>query len=292
MVARALFLMLWGFIPVGCMRGPTDELCNGNEELRLATLSLSESGSLGERVLFENGTWNLFLNGRCELWTRAGNFSEVRMRTISMEEARELERKVGVPDWSRLYSRSSEYCNPGTDSPRFEFFFRGNVLAFGCLGLAPTIEYAEWESVLQRHAAAIGELHPLGEPVRGAVRFLLDGPNLPDVNIAPQLLRNAEPWPLGDPLDVVVEDRRPSLIAPTVRVVTGDDADVLREYRTRYVSGEIGAHPLAGVPFIEKDGTAYFLYLRDSYPFEDKDGRVSLPGKGFSPDAAADDNFF
>ncbi|MFM2416165.1 MAG: hypothetical protein RL385_888 [Pseudomonadota bacterium] len=255
------------------------KLCDGSSGLRLAYQAIvGGTDNNGERLLFENGTHTLYLDGSCRLWVREGQWSAVRTRMMAASDVSALQAGLPLSRWVELASGSSEYCVTEFDSQVLQFLVGSSVFQVGCGRFSSPVLNTSEEMELQNAVLAeIKRLYQSAAPIDGPVRYTL----LPFLGgfVSAEDWKGAVAWPLSSNPNELAE-RRPdpeSLPPLTAHQAQGADASKLRALRDRYLAGEIGRFPLIAIPILQPDGSRFMLYLRDEYPFEN-DGLVTLKG--------------
>jgi hypothetical protein len=129
-----------------------------------------------------------------------------------------------------------------------------------------------------RLAAWTDMLWEQGEPLLGALRV--------SVVVVPDGAAGmaTAPWPLMiDPASIAAVEG-PTSEYPTVRIDGGDDLSTLRELRRQYREDDLppdmpnNLYQHGHLMFHDAGGQDLFkLWIRDSLPLEDEDGRIPLP---------------
>jgi hypothetical protein len=238
-------------------------VCDGSASLRLAHWGEPVNASTGQVVLLERGAQNLYVDGHCRAWVRAGEWDELRTLTLGDDDVQRLTAQLRLAEWASL---QAAYCVDVTDLGPLAFYYAAKLIVLsGCNNL-PAAPFDLWSTM----RAQISALFSRGTPVtEGRVRYRL----LPYSGPDPQAVRGGQPWPLGN----IDQSLAPPAVdgGPAIQMVEGEAATELRQLRARYRAGEIGDYPLFGIPIVETDGRRFSLYARDVSPFEDAEGRIT-----------------
>lgn len=248
-------------------------LCDGSDSVRLAyRLAGGGPAPPGSQVLSENGFVYLIITGTCHYWVLAEIESEVREGTLSADQAASLAADLGLERWSELPPKQ-----PGggcADGPTPTVRFRGDRYELpGCTFPAPDGGAAlALESAL---AAVVKALYLTGAPASGSVRFVLTRPQF-DWGSAVEAQAVAWPQAAPDAASVAMTTEQIfSYRSGSSALATEAAAVALRAIRTMF-GGNVRPLSDGALPVVDRDGTAYLLYLRDSIPLEDDHGLLDV----------------
>ena len=249
---------------------PSIELCNGTSELRLV---MHYKGSfypnLTSAVLWENGGSTLLLDGNCNVYLQKSIWYPIHTRILSATEEQQLIEELQISKWPKLVGI---YVNCW-DCMHVEAWADGYLISV--IGGAAVTTEPSIDIHMLGYNYRFGH-YDEGEPVTGAVRYtlFLEPNGMKDS----AYYRGAKPWPFGDPQPFVS-----TLGDQKVFVAEGTEAEILRDLWNKALSGEISRYVgsnsevPAFIPFVQPDGTQYGLFVRDTTPFEDENGRLMLP---------------
>jgi len=291
------------------------ELCDGSTEIRLYILA-----GYNKNKVQGTGNSMLILNGKCQIYLQRDFWDPIQVRTLTPAEIEELKTVLRVEQWPAIagtYYRRDCLSYSAAWVAGHEIIVGhvacGNYFttpAYGGEGPVPISEPAI--DFLQLAENYRKEHYDEGTPVTGPVRYALFE-DLMFRSPTSLFYKGAEPWPFGDPKEIAItyEDtqRNPSLYEHKYQLTDDDkQVEILRELRRQFIIGEISfsdnsygtpvrppppvwaGTPIlkqipaasSGIPILQNDGTGYELFMRDTTPFEDENGRLNLPGR-FNP---------
>lgn len=249
---------------------PASALCDGSEALRLRAQVLGSGQVLpGSAVLSENGFDFLAVDGRCHFWVQQRSFGPVHEGFLDVAQADELLAALRTDSWA---SMAGTYRSSLCDGPGHRYRFDGAEIDIipVCNGQR-TDGPVEWIRPAVR--SAIDRLFAIGTQVRGPVRFTLLRNDELEFPSSSEAFRAAPQWPLRRRAEDV------ALGTSDVRGSTGPfqradppEAACLQAIATQYRQRAIG-DAIAGFAPIVSEGRRFRLFVRDSVPFEDADGR-------------------
>lgn len=259
--------------------GQAKPLCVGQAGVALAYQVIASASRVegGAQVLFDNGSWFLFVDGDCRYWTlpaeAPGEWADVRTGTLNSTEAAELAADLAVEKYARLAGIHQDEREPIADAPtiRFHDGVHRVECGSGCSGDVP--------NVLATAATAgldwVELLWQRGKPVQGPVRVIVVR-----LGEGPRLLGPPAPWPAGDVAAVAItEEEAVRLEFGEGVLFEGTKADSLRKLRAEYRDGLHGNWYYRYIPIDDPTGESagYRAYVRDTLPFEDDRGIVVPP---------------
>jgi hypothetical protein len=271
------------------------DLCNGSAEVRLGVFRGSSGGGYSKLPTSTNGQ-TIVLDGKCQIFIQRAWWDPIHVRTLTPAEIEELKTALRVEEWPAI--AGTYYLDDCLAYYRawvvgYEVVIghkacpsTGEIPVYKGEGPVPISE-PPISDIDQRADEYRNEHYDEGTPVSGPVRYALYWSGKEPTN---DFYRGAEPWPFGDPGEVVITyeeaQSSPSTYANKFQVVDGEQAAVLRELRRRFIAGEIGyenSRPprssTDGIPILQSDGKGYELYVTDTLPYEDDTGLLTLPSE-------------
>jgi hypothetical protein len=272
---------------------PPLALCDGSAGLRLAARG-DASGNMqdmGPLFMYELGLYYLFVSGECHYWTWFGGLTADPMipapphylwyptneGQLSTQDAAALASDLKYSDWDAL---GGVVWNDNTVIDAAFTVLHDQTRKVVCYGGCVNTGYQgdvlrkaeEVYAAIQAARGWIVRLYDAGTPVDGPMRIIVTAP------------RNADglvwvPWPLKDPIDRFVVQPNPNdpwYVPPSFLITDPDDTRALRQLRQDRINDVLGGYDVIG---IAAQGTAgpWFLYMRDTVPFEDDTGQVPTP---------------
>lgn len=249
-------------VALGC-QPPPRELCSRTSTATDTRFAAQWGGTgdapAGSQITTQNGHDFLAIDAQCRYWVQRHPDQPTHTGTLSATEVEELSEALMLDQWSSLVGdHLLGGCHDGAWG-RFRFGAL-EATATGCPPSGPEHRIMELRSEVW---AAIERLYPQGQPVEGPVRFLLYERDTSASAFAV--------WPLETPaaeLAVAPEDAS----SASGLLAEGTDAEALRTLAARARAGAFGDNLDGSIP-IEEEGRAYRLYVRDTVPFEDAQGR-------------------
>jgi hypothetical protein len=251
-------------------------ICDGSDGLRLA-MALGGGGLIENELERALGFKYLYVLGTCEYYVLPSiegvRWPDARTGVIDKATEEALSRAI---DYGGLAGIAGSW---GTDnvSDGSTLLVSDGAVTVACYAACeqgPAAAQALW--IEQK--VWTDKLWEQGEPLLGALRISVVGS--PGAAMEPAF--DPEPWPLAaEPWSLAAEESVDTNY-PTVRIDSGDDLETLRELRQKYreddeppanslyMHGHLQFHDMAGVDLFR-------VWIRDSLPIEDDDGRVALP---------------
>lgn len=220
------------------------------------------------RVLAENGTSFLFIDGACGYWayepdydSAAGMWTDVRHGRLSEAQLEGVNADLVERDWGALADTDREVPREAGSS----FWLRG--WSSGCQGDCA----GERLEVVEASGEWIHRLYMAGEAFTDAslrVEAVADPGALDDPNIID--------WGGIASLASLVRPEGNHELYGGRAVIDGADADLVRTILEPFRLGERGTFAAAALP-LREGGEGYWLYARPSLPIDDADGLVRAP---------------
>lgn len=252
----------------------SEPICNGEPSVRLAFRMAGEGQILpGSRVMSENGSQFLLVEGSCRAWFLEDPASDVRTAQLSAVAAQALAADMHLVDWEGLRGEYVRNLCDGNSS-LLRFGATRIVISSVCGGLDSAAAVTWLEDAARRSLSAA---YATAEPVAGTVRFVLVA-EPPDVIWPPLVAAAAAPWPLAvAPETLALSSDAAQRYQPgSSRALAPPDAERVRELRRRFFAG--GGGPLSGgfIPVLGTAGARYRLFVRDAIPLEDTTGLLHV----------------
>ncbi len=261
---------------VGCSSERPKPVCDPLDPTagRVALENRAPAGRLarGEAVLFDNGAYYVFVDGRCNYWAKAPNerWAETRTGVLDTEAAARIGEMLHFNAWDDL---DGVWSGEGVfDAPTLIFDDATNALVCEQLCDTPNVPNAV-KAIREAFPMIAAELWDRGQPVGSALRVIAvarePASHIPFVD-----------WPLARPITDF--ERTSENIEYGEGILEEDLASVqaLRELRASFLRGDHGAFFWDGLP-VTSGGAYYYLFFRDTLPFEDANGFVPLTGLGW-----------
>ena len=260
---------------------PEVPLCDGTSSVRLLAQVLVSEGQLlpGYALPYENGAAYLLVEGTCHYWSFvAGPWSSVREGVLSEATARSLSRSLDYSEWQRFQGVWSPTLG-ASDAPAV--VFRGSPLDGGtvvCTGLCGSAG-SQVPGLSDAMVRAFSNLEPemerlwdAGRDVTGPARYLLVSE--PGGHPLDPSLR----WPeqMGDAASIAlsyVDAFTLQFFDPRTRIVDGAGAEALRALRRTRFEDPLYRN-FAWIPVRDTADAGYWLFVRDTIPQENADGRL------------------
>ncbi len=260
---------------IGCSSEDPKPVCDPLDPASGRVALETRGGGLiarGEAVLYDNGAYFVFVDGQCNYWAKAPNerWAETRTGVLDAETAARLGETLHLSAWDDL---DGVWSGEGVgDAPTLIFDDATNALV--CVQLCDTPNVPdEVKAIREAFPMIATELWEGGEPVGSALRVIAVATegwsHIPFVD-----------WPLARPITDF--ERTNENIEAGQGLLEEDVASVraLEELRASFLRGDHGGFYWSGLP-VTSGGAYYYLYFRDTLPFEDANGIVPLTGLGW-----------
>jgi hypothetical protein len=256
------------------------DLCDGTSKLRLA-FQVSGGGQvlLGVPVLAQNGFVYLFVDGSCRYWVfgnanvgELGFWLATHTGVLTANEVADLTADLDVKSWSDR----NEFAG-ACDGSNVTLWRPGAVMTLSqkCGATPPPGVIGD---LAKKATDSVIRLWDQGAPVDTPIRFQaivgmppeLDDPKRPTTTLNVALAPVALPY----------QQASTTLDFNTPGVLLTDETAVgeMRKRRDQVIAGDFLLHggDMRVLPVLQ-DGTRYFVYFRDTIPFEDADGLIRPP---------------
>jgi hypothetical protein len=241
---------------------PPRTLCDGSSGLRLAVQTIVRPDGLeGTQVLYDNGADFLFVGGDCQYYVQPGDSitAEVHAGVLDAATAAELAADLHYDAWPRL-TRTRHGQTADAPAP---LTLHDGANVFDCYNNCSDDQDVELRYLPSRAHTWMTRLWEEGGAVSTPVRIMVVAQDFPDSD-------PAVTWPLATPLADLAFPPGTSLGLGEGVLFDEDDASALRAVRAPNREGAIGT-------VVEDASVRYWLYLRDTTPFEDASGLVPVP---------------
>lgn len=228
------------------------------------TAKLSGAGPLpaGYEVLTEEGWIWVQIDATCEFRTldahHSRGFGQGLQGALDDALRQEVEALLSLPRWPELETQYGRSLCDGPDELYTLDEWSVNIISYCHDDWLPEPPDFLRISLIPE---LLDLLTPYGQPVEGAVRFVLIGPVAEGAGLDYQ---NAPTWPLpGDPAELAISEAQHAEEGVAPVQVSGSRADALRGLRSAFLAGDIGWRDAAFIPVEQPDGTRYQLFVRD-----------------------------
>lgn len=266
---------------VGCSDRPAAQgqdaavnLCDGSPSLRLIFQKGSGGPAIpGSRVMGENGSQYLLVDGQCSFWAMMDPGKDIRTGTLTASQASDLAQALRLNEWERL---AGDYHHGTCDGPTSLYRFgESRILVSSICQAADTAAPVNWvEAAVAERLPAV---HATGSPVDGPVRFVLVAEPI-DVVWPAFWMQSARRWPLaGDPATIAMTFAEATAYqAGSSDSAVPPDAEALRTLRREFLADRGGANTGGFIPILGPQDERYELFVRDSISLEDAQGLLHI----------------
>ncbi len=256
--------------------GQPVSLCDGSPHLRLGALALPAPSRTppGQQVMWDNGAHFVYIDGYCRYWALLPGqlWSETRSGLLQPDEAQRLARELHYTNWP-TWAGQWIPDNAAADASPFVFYpSLDEKQTIVCHGLCdgPPVPQGLRE-LATRYRTEIRRLWEHGTAVDGSVRVVAVRARASDYAGVPHF-----EWPLAS-LNLgslaIDEQEAVGMTYGMGLLIEGADAAALRELRRQYVESQVFKNTFH-LPVVDRAGSRYKLFLRDSIPLEDSRGLV------------------
>jgi hypothetical protein len=230
-------------------------LCDGSEAVRLAIMNNGGEVDTAHPFTHPYGWTYLFVTGRCTFISQpeASAARDLATGTFSQEQADTLSRSLKLAELSGKTYRARSFCS---DAPVTQVI-TADGYAEGACGDQPPALIAD---VLSGVSPALELARSVGQPPRGAIEVVAIADYLGSKSPPAAAIAWPFSWPITEAAVPWTTTRGAHGLLARVRTLTGADAELARELRSR-----AWAMPVySGHLDITAGETSYALFLRDA----------------------------